>query len=142
MTWRIPGSFEKLQKYWKINYFSHATFCFWNTRDQGKLDLLSIYVHKRTVQKRYLQNFLDLSKSPKMLKILIVQEPQVVLYPSSVSFLTIFGTEKSNLKKSLTGGVGNWLIWTHFWISYEILVLKMGVCTQVVTLNDFQALRT
>ena len=46
-------------------------------------------------------------KVTKMLKILIVQEPQVVLYPSSVSFLTIFGTEKSNLKKSRAGGTGN-----------------------------------
>ena len=54
----------------------------------------------------------------------------------------IFGTEKSNLKKSLTGGVGNWLVWTHFWIPYAILVLKMGVCTQEATSNEFQALRT
>ena len=57
-------------------------------------------------------------------------------------FLTIFGTKKSNLKKSLAGGTGNWLVWTHFWIPYDIWVLKIGVCTQEVTLNVFQALRT
>ena len=56
--------------------------------------------------------------------------------------LTIFGTKKSNLKKSLAGGTGNWLVWTHFWIPYDIWVLKMGVCTQEATLNVFQALRT
>ena len=54
----------------------------------------------------------------------------------------IFGAESSFLKKSLIGGVDNWLVGTHFWFPYEILVLKMGVCTQVVTFNDFQALRT
>ena len=42
------------------------------------------------------------------------------------NFLKIFGTEKSNLQKSLTGGVGNWFVWTHFWIPYAILVLKRG----------------
>ena len=57
-------------------------------------------------------------------------------------FLTILGTKKSNLKKSLSWGTGNWLVWSYFWIPYEILVLKMGVCTQEVTLNVFQALRT
>ena len=53
-------------------------------------------------------------------------------------FLTILGTKKSNLKKSLAGGTGNWLVWTHFWIPYDIWVLKMGVCTQEATLNVFR----
>ena len=52
-----------------------------------------------------------------------------------------FGAEKSNLKKSLIGGpeidmfepIFGFLM--QFWYA-------MGVCTQVVTLNDFQALRT
>ena len=57
-------------------------------------------------------------------------------------FLTILGTKKSNLKKSLAGGTRNWLVWTHFWIPYDIWVSKMGVCTQEATLNVFQALRT
>ena len=55
-------------------------------------------------------------------------------------FLTIFGTKKSNLKKSLAGGTRNWLVWTHFWIPYDIWVLKMGVCTQEATVNVFQSL--
>ena len=55
---------------------------------------------------------------------------------------TIYGAKNSFLKKSLIGGNGNWLFWTHFWIPYAILVLKMGICTQEVTSNDFQTLRT
>ena len=58
------------------------------------------------------------------------------------NFFDNFWHQKSNLKKSLPWGTGNWLIWTHIRIPYEILVLKMGVCTQVVPLIDFQALRT
>ena len=57
-------------------------------------------------------------------------------------FWWFFCSENSFLKKSLLGGDGNWLFWTHFWIPYGILFPKTYVWHLGSQRHVFSTLRT
>ena len=144
---------KKITKILKTKLFFDTLFLFFETREiwkNGTFCWFLVFPHiKVTYEKisiflcffnRFWKSWTQISQNWSYLCTYI--EIKFQKSTKNPIFLMIFGSEKSNLKKSLTGGTWNWLVWTHFWIPYDIWVLKIGVCTQEATLNVFQALRT
>ena len=133
----------------KTKLFFDMLLLFFETREIWKAGIFGVSTHKSNIWKNinifvFFQQILEVLNSnfSELVLLMHIYWDKISKINKTSIFLTIFGTKKSNLKKSLAGGTGNWLVWTHFWIPYDIWVLKIGVCTQEATLNDFQALRT